>query len=251
MAHLVQYFDKRLVLLAIDVTELNGDIVYLLQGLRTEEIGRHRCRFENHSVISLIAFEGTSVRVEQCVFVNNTSNPLLRIAPTAAGDAFIDNCTFYGNSAGVMNRKNNEKNALYRNNLVYQNGEFFTSVQYENPSMLSNNYVKASTHFAADDPYGNMTLATVGEPKFTDAAAGDFSLKSSSPLKGKGVVCDWMQGGVVPDAGSGTYTIGTIGKYGVCYNPGKASRRIPEGASAPSIGAFECRSESGLYIIVR
>ena len=223
--------------------------------ISSQPLTLYGCRFENHSVASLVAFEGETAgilaHVEQCVFANNTSNPLLRIAPATVGDAFIDNCTFYGNSAGVMNRKNNEKNALYRNNLVYQDGEFFTSVQYDNPATLSNNYVKASTHFAADDPYGNMTLATAGEPKFTDAASGNFSLKSGSPLKGKGVACDWMQGGATLDAGSGTYTIDTIGEYGVCYNPGKASRRIPDGASAPSVGAFECRSGSGLSIFIR
>ena len=157
--------------------------------------------------------------------------------------------SFYRRRVSVI--RDNEKNAIYRNNLVYQDGEFFTAVQYNNPSMLSNNYVKASTHFAADDPYGNMTLATAGEPKFTDAASGNFSLKSGSPLEGKGVVCDWMQGGATLDAGSGTYTIDTIGEYGVCYNPGKAIRRIPDGASAPSIGAFECQSGSGLLIFVR
>ena len=215
----------------------------------------HGCRFENNPVASLIAFEaetaGNLARIEQCVFVNNTSNPLLRIAPATAGDAFIDNCTFYCNSAGVGSRKSQEPNAIYRNNLVYQSGEFFTGLQYNNPVMLSNNYVKASTHFATDDPYGNMTLATAGEPRFTDAASGNFSLKSSSPLKGKGVVCDWMQDGATLDAGSGTYTIDTIGEYGVCYNLGKASRRIPDGASAPSIGAFECRSGSGLSIFIR
>ena len=231
----------------------NGGVTYGINS--NQPLTLHGCRFENHSVPALIAFESEAVGkfacIEQCVFVNNTSNPLFRIAPAYAGDAFIDNCTFYGNSAGVLNRKDNEKNAIYRNNLVYQDGEFFTAVQYNNPSMLSNNYVKASTHFAADDPYGNMTLATAGEPRFTDAASGNFSLKSNSPLKGKGVVCDWMQGGATLDAGSGTYTIDTIGEYGVCYNPGKASHRIPDGASAPSIGAFECQSGSGLSIFVR
>jgi len=231
----------------------NGGVSYGI--ISSQPLTLHGCRFENHSVPALIAFEseaaGKFACIEQCVFVNNTSNPLFRIAPAYAGDAFIDNCTFYGNSAGVGSRKSQEPNAIYRNNLVYQSGEFFTDLQYNNPVMLSNNYVKASTHFAADDPYGNMTLATVGEPRFTDAASGNFSLKSSSPLKGKGVVCDWMQDGATLDAGSGTYTIDTIGEYGVCYNLGKASRRIPDGASAPSIGAFECRSVTGLSIIVR
>ena len=38
--HFIQNLDERLVLLTIDVTELNGDIVYLLQRFRPEEIGR-------------------------------------------------------------------------------------------------------------------------------------------------------------------------------------------------------------------
>lgn len=230
----------------------NGASTYGI--MSSQPLTLHGCRFENHTVASLIAFEGETAgnlaRVEQCVFVNNTSSPLLRIAPASAGDAFIDNCTFYGNSSGVGSRKSQEPNAIYRNNLVYQSGEFFTDLQYNNPVMLSNNYVKASTHFAADDPYGNMTLATAGEPRFVDAASGDFCLRWGSPLKGKGIVCDWMQGGAAPDAGSGTYTIDSIGEFGVRYNPGEAHRRIPEGASAPAAGAFECAPPAGTVIIL-
>ena len=223
--------------------------------MSSQPLTLHGCRFENNPVASLIAFEGETAgnlaRVEQCIFVNNTSSPLLRIAPGTAGDAFIDNCTFYGNSAGVGNRKNNEKNALYRNNLVYQNGEFFTSVQYENPSVLSNNYVKASTHFAADDPYGNMTLATVGEPGFTDAAAGDYSLTSGSPLRGRGVVLDWMLGGAAFDAGAGRYCVDSIATYGVAYNPGSAHPRIEAGSDTPGVGAFEFKAVPGFMIFFR
>ena len=39
-ANLVQDFDERHILLAVDVLQLYGHIVYLLQGLGTEEVGR-------------------------------------------------------------------------------------------------------------------------------------------------------------------------------------------------------------------
>ena len=39
VAHLIQDIDERGILLAVDMLQLNGHIVYLLQGLRAKEVG--------------------------------------------------------------------------------------------------------------------------------------------------------------------------------------------------------------------
>ena len=79
LANLVQQCDERLVLLTIDVRELDGDVVYLLQRFRAEEIwcvvvrfqhalvlrrddGRELCQVANHQ--QLHAAKGLSVFTE-------------------------------------------------------------------------------------------------------------------------------------------------------------------------------------------
>ena len=47
LTYLVQYFDERHVLLSIDMIQLNGHIVYLLQCLRTKEVRCVVIGFEN------------------------------------------------------------------------------------------------------------------------------------------------------------------------------------------------------------
>ena len=51
IAYLVQDADERGILLAIDMLQLNGHVVYLLQGLRTEEIGRVVVGFQHAFVL--------------------------------------------------------------------------------------------------------------------------------------------------------------------------------------------------------
>ena len=46
IAHLIKDFDKRLVLLTIDMLQLDGHIVYLLQSLRTKEVWGIIVRFQ-------------------------------------------------------------------------------------------------------------------------------------------------------------------------------------------------------------
>ena len=51
LTYLVQDMDERHVLLSIDMIQLDGDIVYLLQCLRTEEVRRVVVRFEHLLVL--------------------------------------------------------------------------------------------------------------------------------------------------------------------------------------------------------
>ena len=51
VAYLVQNPDKRIVLLSIDLLQLNGDIVNLLQSLRAEEVGRVVVRLQHLLVL--------------------------------------------------------------------------------------------------------------------------------------------------------------------------------------------------------
>ena len=66
-----------------------------------------------------------------------------------------------------------------------------------------------------------------GDPKFADAAHGDFTLRSSSPCRDVGAAADWMAGAT--DLAGNARILG----------------------AASDIGCFEYRPSAGLIILLR
>jgi len=99
-------------------------------------------------------------------------------------------------------------------------------------------------------------LLNVTNPKFKDAANGNYMPRVSSPLREKGVKSDWMDGATDLGEGfgyeTGAYTIHPCGEtYRVGATVAIKNPRPRVAGTLPDIGACEYFSNRGLMLLVR
>jgi len=219
------------------------------------------CWFVNHTVTdgkAVLQFDGSPLptyraHIRNCVFVGNTGSCPFYSSYTATGPE-IDNCTFVASDTeyyAIGAGSKRETNVVVRNTLFhgYKNGGLPPAFATDKPEHVSNCYDQVATTLPKDGDgnilNGNLAGTIVGEPGFRNLAETNLTLRGASPLRGKGLVLDWMktQDGSADwtacDAGAGTYMIEKVADYGVAVRFGRRYPRYTGGADAPDIGAFE------------
>jgi Right handed beta helix region/Secretion system C-terminal sorting domain len=130
-----------------------------------------------------------SAKIYNCLFANNTTQTDggAAIWHQSGTKGVVQNCTFFGNTAGYQNTS-----AIYiyagsfyvNNSILWQNNGQQYMVSGTNATIeLSNNLIMGNVNTANNNL---NTTSIITEEIFTDAANGDFSLKSASPAINKG-----------------------------------------------------------------
>jgi len=156
------------------------------------------CMFKNNVASTAaggaIYYNGSGVTanayISSSLFTGNTSNAgsAIGYGDQAANNLIITNCTFYNNtgSAAVYARFWNAglRPIIFNNSIVYGNAAFFGRTA--NGGEIQVNY---SLIQDASCPVGGTCNASViynQDPKFVDAASGNFALRVTSPAVNKG-----------------------------------------------------------------
>ena len=144
------------------------------------------------------------------------------------GAARFENCTVLPSSFDVKSRAP-VRNVLV--NCIVPNAEITSEGDYMN--ILSNCCVKVVPGGAFD------SNVFARDPKFVDAASGDYRLKASSKCREVGLVLDWMA----------ETAMDLNGRPRVAGKDGKAM----SAGALPDLGCYECDENFlfGLRIVVR
>lgn len=188
------------------------------------------CVFTNLSWngIQLFFPEGanSSLLVRQCLIGENAGSGA--VIGDYLGASRFENCTVLSSSFDMKSRSP-ARNVLV--NCIVPNAEITSADGYDN--ILSNCCVKVA-------PGGTLDSNVFArDPKFADAAIGDYRLKASSKCREAGLVLDWMTKNAVD----------LDGKPRVAGKDGKA---LSAGA-LPDLGCYECDENFlfGLRIVVK
>ena len=186
------------------------------------------------------------VTLEYCTFVSNcvdsaakyvvtpiTDNPNTETSAAAVSNLFVKGCVFSENSG----KQTFPKSMNTVTNITCTYADEFRADWWTSVAALKN-YDKSMM------PGGVVPLV---DP------ATDHRLKKRAPFIDNGVVEGWMGNGAKTgpfDMGDGTYTIGSVGKYGVSVQRNNVVPRIS--GSAPDYGCFEFLKQlSGFTLIFR
>lgn len=170
------------------------------------------------------------VGLDNCTVVGNKLKAIENV-PAGWGTCFTSvNTVFYNNTNGTAK-------AGFSANAVAQ----VTTTAVDNPANLT-----------FDETTGNIDLSAT-DPKFTDPANGVYALKSSSPLRDKGVAGDWAKVEGCTDLGDGTYTIAAALDWGVTVTGNNKHPRtgVKKAVGVIDIGACEYYHAPGLMLIFR
>ena len=188
------------------------------------------CVFTNLSWngIQLFFPEGanSSLLVRQCLIGENAGSGA--VIGDYMGAARFENCTVFPSSFDMKSRAP-VRNVLV--NCIVPNAEITSDGDYMN--ILSNCCVKVVPGGAFDSSVFAM------DPKFVDAASGDYRLKASSKCREAGLVLDWMA----------ETAVDLDGRPRVAGKDGKAM----SAGALPDLGCYECDENFlfGLRIVVR
>lgn len=112
----------------------------------------------------------------------------------------IDNCTVAKNSSGwnrrVLIEAGNDFMCNFNNTIVWDNTGTGTAALCGKTTIVSNSCVQCETSGAS-----NFNVLSE-DPRFTAAAAGDYSLDLSSPCIDKGAILDWQDAETLDLAGN-------------------------------------------------
>lgn len=168
----------------------------------------------------------------------------------------FDNCTVVGNKMNAVE----DTTAAWGTDFTCANTVFYNNTNGTAKAGFSANAVAQVTTTAADNPAnltfdettGNIDLSAT-DPKFTDPANGVYALKSSSPLRDKGVAGDWAKVEGCTDLGDGTYTIAAALDWGVTVTGNNKHPRtgVKKAVGVIDIGACEYYHAPGLMLILR
>ncbi len=136
------------------------------------------------------------------------------------GKTRFENCTILASTFDYKHNSRSCQNALV--NCLVPNADIASSGSFAN--IITNSLVKSVSGGTQDS--GVMT----GDPKFADAAGGDYRLAATSKCREKGLVLGWMSGAT--DLVGNPRLVNLIGK--------------PFAADAlPDLGCYECQ-ETGI-----
>ena len=200
---------------------------------------------------------GTTVFRNSLIADNSHSSncPLVHYYNTASAVKF-ENCTVVGNKMNVVENTTAEWGTYFTS----ANTVFYGNTNGTAKAGFSANAVAQVTTTAVDNPAnltfdettGNIDLSAT-DPKFTDPANGVYALKSSSPLRDKGVAGDWAKVEGCTDLGDGTYTIAAALDWGVTVTGNNKHPRtgVKKAVGVIDIGACEYYNAPGLMLILR
>ena len=188
------------------------------------------CVFTNLSWTGIQLFfpEGanSSLLVRQCLIGENAGSGA--VIGDYMGSSRFENCTVLPSSFDKKSRAP-VRNVLV--NCIVPNAKITSEGDYMN--ILSNCCVKVVPGGAFDSSVFAM------DPKFVDAASGDYRLKASSKCREAGLVLDWMA----------ETAMDLNGRPRIAGKDGKAM----SAGALPDLGCYECDENFlfGLRIVVR
>ena len=164
-------------------------------------------------------------------------------------DQFLRNCLIFGNYSDEAKTKFADSQLAYTENGIYSqpwaNATNFV-VNCAIDSRMKN--VANLTNETAATVYGNHDNIAIEDPKFADAANGDYRLQRKSPCVGAGTNMTWCATGVALNDLTYEHDPAKPGVR-VFFDRRKPVPRVV--GTAPSIGAFEYYADPGLLLMVR
>jgi predicted outer membrane repeat protein len=151
------------------------------------------CVFTNNASVApqlLFPASGASIVVRQCLFGTDAGNTA--IISDRQATARFENCTILKAS---FDAKDNTSAQNVLVNCIIPNAEITSSGNFNN--ILTNCCVKAGAIPGGSQDYGVIAA----DPRFVDAANGDYRLSPSSPCREKGMSLGWMTAGSTDLAG--------------------------------------------------
>ena len=186
------------------------------------------CVFTNNTNRSSLFYQNSkNLHVRQCLIADNASGQA--VLPNVVGSTVFENCTIPQAIVTPATMSAATTNTFV--NCIVPNATITSSGNYCN--ILSNCLVKV----AQGGPFDSGVIT--GNPKFTDAANGDYTLELRSPCRERGLTLDWMTAGSTDLLGHPRI----VGRDGVPFAEG----------ALPDLGCYEMQEgiPSGLMIFVR
>ena len=186
------------------------------------------CVFTNNANVTSLFYQNSkNLLVRQCLIADNASGQA--VVPNLAGSTVFENCTIP--QANVTPATVDKATTNTFINCIMPNATITSSGNYCN--ILSNCLVKV----AQGGPFDSGVIT--GNPKFTDAANGDYTLEANSQCRDKALTLDWMTAGSTDLLGNPR----VVDTSGVAFTP----------AALPDLGCYEIqeRKPSGLMLFVR
>ena len=169
-----------------------------------------RCRFIGNraaggSAAAALRAASTGVLVENCLFACNTNSYSSGVGAVSAGanDLVVKNCTFadnYGQRAALFL---DSKKAVVVNSLFSENVATSADAASKDVGSAGNAYLTNCLFTAASAISGaNFVDCRYGAAAFTDSAAHDYTLTSSSPAVENGATVPWSEDPPIDLAGN-------------------------------------------------
>lgn len=186
------------------------------------------CIFTNNANVTSLFYQNCqNLLFRQCLIANNASDKA--VVPNVVGSTVFENCTIPQATVTPETMSTATTNTFI--NCILPNATITSAGSYCN--ILSNCLVKV----AQGGPFDSGVIT--GNPKFTDAANGDYTLEVKSPCRDKGLTLDWMTAGSTDLLGNPRL----VDTRGVAFSP----------EALPDLGCYEIqeRKPSGLMLFVR
>lgn len=177
------------------------------------------CVFSNNTGVAshmLFSNSGGTYLVRQCLFTEDACASSKAVVLDRSSKRF-ENCT-------ILNKFESRESWSAKNvlvNCIVPNSTIENSDTMKN--ILTNCCVKAGTNPGGDQDFGVIAA----DPRFVDAANGDYSLRHGSPCRDTALMLDWMTADATDLAG----------------NPRVVTEGVPlatDPAARPDMGCFEC-----------
>lgn len=166
---------------------------YTNKNVKLENLLMENCLFTNaDNVFNFKDFLLGNVEAKNCTFWNVRSGRVFRIMMPVNPTVLIDHCTF--DDVGVADRcidtKDNTaawtiKNSSFSNSKGTPSGEI-VRIYGSNTVIKNCNFFNTGTTNIKLNSGATSASITTDDPKYTNAANGDFTLATDSPLLGKG-----------------------------------------------------------------
>ncbi len=210
------------------------------------------------------ALKDTGLVVQNLLVHRNAGKSAVLLSPGQGGDGgtagiHMDACTIVDNTC-----TNTAVSLPYRNYSYSRDRMFIVNTLFSGnlsvstpdssdlistmsgvPQNVTYSFLPAGAAAFGNEDYHNVI--GVADPRFADAANGDYRLKSGSPCREAGLVADWMND--MTNHGTGKIAETVVGTYGITLAYEKMQPLVVEGKT--NIGCFGSFDGAGLMLIVR